>query len=277
MTGEAPAGGPLISYFTGTGNSLLVARKLAERLEAAAPRPLMELLRSPESAGPEVGGPESAEAEAFGLVFPIYFDRMPEIVRSALETGPLPAAPYVFAITTSGEKTGNALSAVDAVLRRRGRRLDYGVNIPLADNSIILSTPQATMEDRLGRLDEVADGIARAVKDCARNDVPGQRSASLAAMGRVNEFGFLHLYKAERRIVDRERCSRCGLCSKLCPVGNISTREGEVDIGRDCRWCFACLNWCPQQAIRFGRIDPSVKGQYRCLGMTAGDIRRAST
>jgi hypothetical protein len=72
---------------------------------------------------------------------------------------------------------------VDAVLRRRGRRPDYGVHIPLADNSIILRTPQATMEDRLGHLEEVADEIAHAVRDRARNDVPGQRSASLAATG----------------------------------------------------------------------------------------------
>jgi len=54
------------------------------------------------------------------------------------------------------------------VLRRRNRRLDYGVNVPLADTSIILRTPQVSMEDRLGQLDEAADGVASAVRNRAR-------------------------------------------------------------------------------------------------------------
>jgi hypothetical protein len=91
VTGEALTCETLIYSFSGTGSSLLVAGKIAQRLEDAAPRPLMELLRGPKTAGPE-------SAPAVGLVFPIYFDRMPEIVRSALETRALPAAPYVFAV-----------------------------------------------------------------------------------------------------------------------------------------------------------------------------------
>jgi len=258
-----------IRYFTGTGNSLLVARKLAERLDGATISPISRALGSHAL-------PAENDAAAIGLVFPIYFDRMPRIVRTALAAMSVPAGAYVFAVTTSGEVTGNALVAVDSLLRSRGSRLSYGANLALADNSIILRTPAEETERRFAALDARLDEIADSIVARGTNDVAAQRSGRLAAMGPVNELGFNMLYQAKHRLVDAEKCTRCGLCTRLCPVANISMDDTGVRIGSNCERCFACLNWCPQTAIRFGRIDPAARGQYRCAGIHASDIRRSA-
>ncbi|NTU71812.1 MAG: 4Fe-4S binding protein [Coriobacteriia bacterium] len=256
----------VIYYFSGTGNSLLTGRKLLQRLDGAELLPMMTLAET-------LDDPVRRDADAIGLVFPVYFDRIPEIVRTLITAAALPADAYYFAITTSGEPTGNALHATDMLLRSRGARLAYGANLALADNSIVAKTSEAKAAERFAQLDAVTDDIAAAVNGRVQLDVRELRDAGLAAFGHVSSFGFMYLYGARQRAVDSDACTRCGQCATLCPVNNITVTDEGVRIGSDCVWCFACLNWCPHKAIRFGKIDPAEKGQYRCRGIRAGDIR----
>jgi Pyruvate/2-oxoacid:ferredoxin oxidoreductase delta subunit len=212
------------------------------------------------------------DADAVGFIYPIYFDRSPEIILKAIKKSHFSESQYIFAITTSGEATGNALHELDAVLKIRGGRLDYGKNVVMADNSIILQTSQEAADLRLKYTDNAADEIASAVTNHTHFDLSVQKSNSLAFMGKVNKFAVVHYYNAEDRQVNKELCTQCGTCINLCPAKNISMEEGKVKIGDHCEWCFACLNWCPKKAIKFGRIDPSKSHQYRCPGINASEI-----
>lgn len=70
----------------------------------------------------------------------------------------------------------------------------------------------------------------------------------------------------------KEKCSQCSLCAKVCPVRNIKVVNGDVVWDDNCKWCYACLNWCPGKAIRFGRLELGQKKQYRCPGIYATDM-----
>lgn len=50
-------------------------------------------------------------------------------------------------------------------------------------------------------------------------------------------------------IVSRDTCTKCGLCSKLCPVGNIEMDEYPLFKDR-CQQCMRCLMFYPSQAIK---------------------------
>ena len=63
----------MILYFSGTGNSLYAARRLAE-LTGDDVRPLLSLRETPLEKG----------AEAVGIVFPVYAWGMPRIVERVL-------------------------------------------------------------------------------------------------------------------------------------------------------------------------------------------------
>jgi len=45
----------------------------------------------------------------------------------------------------------------------------------------------------------------------------------------------------------------CGVCEKICPVGNIKLTDHLPGWEHHCEQCFACLHWCPQQAIQYGK------------------------
>ena len=46
-----------------------------------------------------------------------------------------------------------------------------------------------------------------------------------------------------------DSCTGCGICAKLCPVGNIKIAGGKPEWLNRCENCFACYVWCPQKAI----------------------------
>lgn len=64
--------------------------------------------------------------------------------------------------------------------------------------------------------------------------------------------------------VDPARCSRCGTCVKLCPVGCL-TRSSDDEVprlGLDCTGCWTCFNHCPQGALS-GMGAPHGAGRYQ--------------
>lgn len=46
-------------------------------------------------------------------------------------------------------------------------------------------------------------------------------------------------------------CISCGQCQRVCPVNNIVLDDKGPMWKHNCEQCFACLQWCPKQAIQF--------------------------
>lgn len=84
--------GTEVVYFSGTGNSLAIARYVAGKLGGKLTPAIQAPARSP----------QKPPADTLGLVFPIYDFRPPRCIFDVLETVPDIEAKYLFAICTHG-------------------------------------------------------------------------------------------------------------------------------------------------------------------------------
>jgi hypothetical protein len=110
-----------IYYFSGTGNSLVIARSLAQKFDGKL-TPVIPLLRKDTI---------ETSAEVIGLIFPIYHFRVPLIIESFSTKISNLKSKYVFAVATYGFMPMNALIELEKnhlVKWREAFRWIYSIN-----------------------------------------------------------------------------------------------------------------------------------------------------
>ena len=252
----------MIYYFSGTGNSWHVARLLAKALgERTAPV--------------DPAGTELTEALT-GLVFPVYFGEIPRPVRSFLERSRFAPEGYFFSVGTCGSTIGSSLQTVDALLRAKGRQLDYGARLAMVANS----TPAA--RSHIHYAVEKLDGEAAAVKAIATavwdrvEDRSLCRSSLMGSLFRTAPGQAFQRWFFKLSVLP-ERCTGCGLCVGLCPAANISLASGKAVHGQNCAECLACLHACPVQAVTVRGREILPEDQYHHPGVTWDELKKART
>ena len=74
--------------------------------------------------------------------------------------------------------------------------------------------------------------------------------------------GFYRLFVHDRRFHVKENCIECSACAKLCPLVNISIRDGRPVWNGRCTQCQSCIAVCPVDAIEFGRRTRKKRRYY---------------
>jgi polyferredoxin len=83
-----------------------------------------------------------------------------------------------------------------------------------------------------------------------------------AVLGLCNRFSFLSLRK------EGERCTKCGVCQRSCPVQVTEVYEEkkkEKIASSDCTLCFRCVEMCPEKdALKVGLFKfPIARSKYK--------------
>lgn len=139
-TSEAPQGGEgghvTVAYFSATGNSLVVARRLAGGGDLVS---IPQLMKGQ--------GQVRLADDVVGLVFPIYMFRLPRIVERFLERATVEAG-YVFMVGTYGWDHYEAMPIAVDFATAQGVRVDYADCLKMVDNYL----PEFDMEVEEARI-----------------------------------------------------------------------------------------------------------------------------
>ena len=264
--------GTQIVYFSGTGNSLAIARYVAGKLGGE----LVPAIRAADRSRQE------READTIGLVFPIYDFRAPRCIFDYLETVTDIETKYVFAVCTHGTAApGRSLKRVQAAIESRGGRLAGGFAIPMPHNGVgcgLFSDSKrgALLEAWKGTADEICEYVLR--RDRERVDSGSAalamlRPSMLRLIPVILRFLGALLTRGSKGLglMASDACTACGICARVCPTRNIEIQAGKPVWGDRCLTCFACLHWCPENAISLGGLDLGIT-QYHHPDVTLADM-----
>ncbi len=232
-----------IYVFSGTGNSLSVAREIADNLPGSELCSIARMVRKHEIV---------PDGEVVGLVFPLYFLGIPEIVGRFIRKLKLDGDQYLFAVVTRGSSIlDGAFYQINRKLDKQRRTIDAGFYIHMPGNYVVHYDRYARRrQNKLfakAKLD--IQRIARSVQD-------RQRITRRELLGRIASIVY-HRWLAtvnerDKNFFADERCNGCKVCVDICPVGNIVIIDGDVKWLGSCQQCMACLQLCPEHAIEYG-------------------------
>ena len=232
-----------IYWFSGTGNSLYAANRLAELLGDAVLVPMAKGAPAAEA----VGG----EGHRLGFVFPSYYGDLPRMVRSFVDALNILPGTDIFAVVTMGAFGQGSAKAMGELLGEKGIKLRYGIGIGMPANYILKYDPalfgaksDLRVEAKLNKADKKIQTVAKDIADGKE----GVKTHFLAAKTLYKDIALL-----DSDFWVTEKCTGCGLCERVCPAENIEIEEGKPVWKHGCEHCVSCISWCPAAAIEYGQ------------------------
>ncbi len=255
-------------YFTGTGNSLVVARAISAGLGGAALVPIASLDRTARITVP---------TERVGIVCPVYFYTLPPIVREFVACLDLEKVRYTFLVLTMGGLPGLAVEHAQELLARAGGRLDAAFPIRMLGNYIAEYNVRGEREvpamrvRTKRRVAEVVEAIGSQSAHIERGGMLG-RAFSRAMFSLLGRRFLAACRTLDRRFTVDPTCIHCGTCARVCPVENVRLVGGTPTWLGHCEQCFACIHFCPVAAIQIRGKNTRARGRYHHPDVTADDI-----
>ncbi len=237
-----------IYYFTGTGNTLACAKKIADILGNTELISIASLQR-----GEEV---DFGDAETVGIFHPVYCFGVPSIVMNFIERiKKTEKKIYVYSLCTSGGMKGSAHLIMEQALAKQDIKLNAYFHVKMPSNYIPLSkkpSPQQLVKifdaaDK--KIVKIGDFIQKRESHTPLHVFPFDMIGEMVGKRSVSYIGDYDKY-----FWLTENCDGCEICEHICPASNIIVMNGMPTWRGHCEQCMACLQWCPKQAIQFRQV-----------------------
>jgi ferredoxin len=240
----------MLFYFTGTGNSLYVAKQL-EKFSVSIPQAIHDV-------------DMYYKDEAIGIVCPVYGHEMPQMVKDFLKKA-IFVTDYFYLVLTYGHTHGGAAELAEEFLTACGIKADYINTILMVDNFL----PGFDMEE------EIAINPEKEVEKHLAGiqaDIKARRKFKQAVTEEDREWHrkFLEFAKTMPKeaytspYLVSEECIGCGICMRVCPAGCIYLEnQRAIHTDKNCQMCMACIHTCPKKAIQLKMPEKNPESRYR--------------
>lgn len=243
----------MIFYFSGTGNSQLAAKQIAESVGDEIVS-INSLLKEEK---------ESSFHSERPLVFaaPTYAWRLPKVVTRWISRTRFTGNQNAYFILTCGDDCGNASAYAQRLCEKKGFVFKGLAPVVMPENYLAMFRTPDEAECR-AILDKAKPTIA-ALAGRIKNGEPFLKK-HVSFIGRLLSgpvnglFYTFQVHDKGFRVSDA--CVSCGKCAKRCPLNNIALVNGKPVWKGNCTHCMACIGGCPTEAIAYKNQS---KGRHR--------------
>ncbi|MCI1208612.1 MAG: EFR1 family ferrodoxin [Treponema sp.] len=230
-----------IYWFSGTGNSLFVAKKIKEKLESLGYRcsliPL-EMIK-------DVKIPEKT---TIGIVVPVAMQSTYPLVWDFLRRLPDVTAAQLFLVDTLGAYSGGIKGPVKKIVRQKGFTPIGAVEI-IMPNLFLKKTEDKRDKKKIEEAERSINSFCeRLHENKARwHDIPVY-STLLSSIYNNQKKAEKWIKMFPKKVTDK--CINCGICIELCPKNCIDPNSKHIkEDSSECILCQRCLEYCPRNAI----------------------------
>lgn len=244
-----------IVWFSGNGNSRLVARRLSE-LTGFRTMPLIE------SGKPLDRIPEGTVV----WVFPVYSWGVPPIVAKLIASIDIHPDTLHYLVLTCGDDCGYTHQQWRALIEKKGLATATAWTVIMPNTYVLLpgmnvDSPQ--LADK--KLSEAALLLPSIAQTIMRGETIEDKVIS-GSMPRLKS-DLIYPFFTKRMMSPKpfhatRNCIHCTRCVKRCPMANITMSPDAIPTwGNNCALCLGCYHVCPVHAVAYGKRTGS-KGQY---------------
>jgi len=264
-----------IFYFSGTGNTKIVANLFANEFQSKG---IDTELISIEDVLKKKIALSIKEYDLLGFGHPIHAFSAPKIFFNFLDILPNVRCKKTFTFKTAGDPLcyGGATSLVRKHLNKKGYRI-FHENLIVMPANVVIKYDDSLIK----QLYEVAvKKVKRGTKEILLGKPHLQKNNLWLKIGtylfnKAESSGASYFGK---HLIATDSCTLCEKCIRECPTRNISKKNEKIIFGNMCTFCMRCIYSCPERAIsnkymNFFVIkkgynilnvidDPKIKGNY---------------
>ncbi|MDT8716866.1 4Fe-4S dicluster domain-containing protein [Clostridium sp. 19966] len=247
-----------IMYFSGTGNSLQVCKDIVKELNN------FELFKIAELPKDKI----EVKAKSLGIVFPVYYDRIPLLVEEFVKRLDISSDTYVFGVVTYGGFPGRVIIRLENILQDNGFKLNAGflVHMPpnyiLAYNASSIKRQNKIFQKEKLKINEIVAVIKyKKEQPCKVSKLKFDVLIDKVFTKTTDKI-MKNLHVKDKGFWVKDNCNGCRICEKICPANNIEFKDNKPTWKHNCEVCVACIQNCPREAIQWGNKTTKRK-RYR--------------
>jgi ferredoxin len=231
--------------FSGTGNTLLVVKKMIEIFEKEDITTNLYRIEDSDPIKIDLN-------HIIGLAFPVSELSTYDFVWKFIKSLPVAQGTKIFMVDTLAGFSGGIVGSLRKILQNKGYETIGAKEIIMPPNIFYIEDEEISKKKiKKGLLEAEEYAISIINRESYWGRIPLLSDSvyytSITALKLTHSNIHQKLLHLD---VDKDKCNKCEQCIELCPINNIKTGDDDYPVYlRNCNYCQRCTSFCPRCAI----------------------------